>query len=72
MAAKMQSAAPARKVWIGAIAGAATTLIVWILNLEAILDGQIPAEIAATILTLVSFTISYLVPPAKDDNIIVS
>ena len=70
MASKMQSALPARKVWIAGVAGAVTTLLVFVLNLALSEEKQIPAEIAAALVTVVSFLLSYFVPPAKDDQIV--
>jgi hypothetical protein len=72
MAAKMQSALPARKVWIGAVAGAGTALLVFIVNLMLAEDKQIPGEVAASLVTVLSFLLSYFVPPAKDDQIVTS
>ena len=69
--AKMQSAAPARKVWVGAVASATAGLLAFIIN-KATGEQTITAEVTAMIITLVSFLVSYFVPPAKDDQVIAS
>ena len=72
MAARMQSAKPARKIWVGALAAAGTTLIVFILNTVLSEDKQIPAEIAASLVTVLTIALSYAIPPATDDRIVVA
>jgi hypothetical protein len=69
--ARMQSRLPARKVWVAAVANAAVALIAGIVN--GIADGTpISGEIAGSAMTVISFLLSYFVPPAKDDQIVVS
>ena len=68
--AKMQSAKPARKVWVAALAGAATTVLVFLLELIPDLKGKIPAGVSAALVTILSFLLSYFIPPSKDDQVV--
>lgn len=65
--AKMASAAPARKVWVGSLVGAATAIVVWII--ESI-GPKVPGAIAVSISTLLTGIISYIVPPADSDQVV--
>ena len=65
--AQMQSAAPARKVLAGGVAGAITTIIVW--AVQAAHGPQITGEVSAAITTVLSFIVAYLVPPAASDQV---
>ena len=66
--AQMQSLKPARKVWVGALTGAIVTIIVWIIETAA--NYKIPASIVVAFNTVVSFIVSYLVPPADADQVV--
>jgi len=65
--AQMQSAAPARKVWVGSLVGAATAIVIWII--ESI-GPKVPGGIAVAFSTLLTGIISYIVPPAATDGIV--
>jgi hypothetical protein len=65
--AQMQSLAPARKVWVGAVTGALVTILVWII--ESIAKIVIPAGVVVAFNTAITFIVSYLVPPAADDQV---
>jgi putative flippase GtrA len=62
----MQTAVPSQKVTVGVLAGAITTIVIWALKSVVI----IPGEVAAAITTVLSFVVSYLVPPAARDQIV--
>lgn len=66
---KQQSSIPTRKVLAGGVAGAAVTVLMFVLNTYLLpADKPLSAEVAAALTTVLSFVISYLVPPsAKDD-----
>ena len=66
--AQMQSAKPARKVWIGTLTGAITTVVLYLI--ETIGKTTVPGAVAVAISTLLSFFVSYLVPPAADDQVV--
>jgi|HubBroStandDraft_6_1064221.scaffolds.fasta_scaffold6842883_1 hypothetical protein len=66
--ASMQSLKPARKVWVGSIVGATTTLVVALI--EAIGNTKISGTIAVSISTVLSFIVSYLVPPSDNDQVV--
>jgi hypothetical protein len=66
--ASMQSLKPARKVWVGSIVGATTTLVVALI--EAIGNTKIPGTIAVSISTVLSFIVSYVVPPSDNDQVV--
>jgi hypothetical protein len=71
--AKQQDAVPTRKVTAGGIAGAASILIVFLLNTYILPpDKPLTAEIAAALTTILSFAIAYLVPPAATDQVTVA
>jgi hypothetical protein len=59
------TAAPVRKVWSGALGGAATTLIIWLVSTFA--HTNIPDPVAAALTVLVTFAVAYLVPNAASD-----
>lgn len=54
---------PQRKVLAGGLTGAITSLVVWILQANGI---EVPAEQAVSILTIITFVVSYLVPNAPE------
>lgn len=66
--AQMQSAKPARKISVGAAVGALVTIIVWLI--ESIGHTTVPAYIAVALSTLLSFVVSYLVPPSPNDQVV--
>ena len=68
--AKQVSAAPTRKVLAGGLAGALASIAVFALNTYVLPpDKPITAEIAAALITVLTFFISYMVPPAPADQI---
>jgi hypothetical protein len=66
--ASMQSEKPARKVWVGGLAGATIAIVVGLVRMIG--GPSIPGEISAAITTVLTFLASYLVPPASDDQIV--
>lgn len=71
MAQKMATLAPAQKVTAGGIAGAAVTVIVFVLNSYVLpSDKPITAEIAVALSTVFTFLVSYLTPPSKNDQVV--
>lgn len=64
--------APVRKVTAGALSSAIVTLVIWMLNtyVSPFDRRPIPAEIAGTLTTIVSFMISYAVPPGRDETVV--
>jgi len=68
---KQQDALPTRKVIAGGVAGAVTAIAVYYLNNFVIVDvsKQITGDIGAAVTTVLSFVISYLVPPAASDQV---
>jgi fluoride ion exporter CrcB/FEX len=67
---KQANPTPTRKVIAGGIAGALATIGVFILNTYVLPpDKPLTAEISAAITTVLSFLISYLVPPSSSDQI---
>jgi hypothetical protein len=65
--AQMQSGKPALKVSVGAAVGAAVTIVIFIVEKAA--KTTIPAYIAVAASTLLTFVISYLIPPSDSDQI---
>ena len=66
--ARSPSAFPVRKVAAGGVAGAITTIIVWILS--AAFKVDMPPEIAAAITVVLSFAAGYFIPPAAGDVVV--
>lgn len=59
------SSAPVQKVVAGALAGALSTIVVFVLDSYVLPVGkQLTGEVAAAITTVFTFAVSYLVPPA--------
>ncbi len=70
--AKQQNLAPITKVTVGAATGALSIIIIWAIN-NAIPDGspwEINQQIASAITTVLTFIVSYLVPPARSDQVV--
>jgi hypothetical protein len=65
---RMQHPAPARKVMGSALAGALTTIVVYVLN-TYVLETPLPGEVAAAVATVVAFAVGYLLPPSERDQI---
>ena len=65
--ARMRSATPAQKVTAGAVAGAVTTIVIWVLKAYAHIE--VPGEIAAAITTVLTFVVAYVVPPSPNDQV---
>ncbi len=65
--ARMESAAPARKVTVGLVAGAVTTIVVWVVDTTT--GVKIPGGVSAAITTVLTFAVSYVVPPSADDRL---
>jgi len=51
---------PNRKVVVGGLAGAVTSILMWVT--PSVIDVEIPPEIAASITTVIFAVVSYLVP----------
>jgi hypothetical protein len=63
--------APVRKVAIGGLSGAIATLLIFILNKFVLgADDQITGEIAGSVTTVITFIVSYLVPPSENESVI--
>jgi hypothetical protein len=69
---RQASSVPTRKVAVGGLAGAITFIAVWVLNNFDLLPGgkDVPGDVAAALTTLLTFVISYLVPPSARDTIL--
>jgi Mg/Co/Ni transporter MgtE len=57
------SYAPSRKVGSGALTGAVSIILVWVLNSFVFTGGtKITGEIASALTTILTFLVSYFVP----------
>jgi hypothetical protein len=65
--ARQFSAKPIRKVAGGALAGAATSLFVWLL--KSISRVDVPADVASALTVIVTFAVSYRIPASDEDLI---
>jgi len=68
----METAVPTQKVAASAVAGALTTILVYIIDAFVIQDPTqvIPAHVATAITTVISFIVAYLVPPSERDALV--
>ena len=67
---KQKNPAPTRKVQVGALVGALISIAVWLYNNgRSDAKDKIPAELATSITTVLTFVVSYLVPPSETDQI---
>lgn len=68
------SAVPNRKVVAGALAGAATTILVWGVSLAGV---SVPPEVAAAFATILGALVAYFVPErlagllVEDDSVLI-
>jgi hypothetical protein len=67
--AQMQSLKPARKVSVAAATAGATSLVIWLLSLAKV---TVPGYVAVALQTVLTFVVSYLVPPSENDGIVTS
>ena len=56
---------PIRKVAAGAMAGAAITVILFLV--KSVLKADVPADVASALTVLLTFGISYMTPAGQDD-----
>jgi hypothetical protein len=59
------SLAPTRKVGSGAIGGALSVIGLWVF--DSMTAVEMPSAVAAAVTLLVTFGVSYLVPPGADE-----
>lgn len=64
--ANPNSALPRRKVGVAAVAGAMTTLFIYLV--QQITGRDVPAEAAAALTTLLSFGVAWLTPAEDQDE----
>lgn len=70
MLMKSASNVPVRKVTAGGIAGAVTTVLVFVVNTYVAPSKPITPEIAAALTTIISFVTAYWVRPADSDTMV--
>ena len=70
MPVRTESNAPVRKVTVGGIAGAITTILVYVVNTYLAPSKPLTPEIAAAITTIISFVAAYWVRPAASDRVV--
>ncbi len=61
----LSSAQPIRKVVTGALAGAISTIAVWVL--DAAWQIKVPGDVTAAITTVLTFATSYFTPSTADE-----
>lgn len=61
---------PIRKVTASGIAGALTTVLVFVLNTYIVPSKPITPDIAAAMTTVLAFAAGYLTPPAESERVI--
>lgn len=70
MPVRTEGNVPVRKVTAGGIAGAVTTVVVFVVNTYVAPTKPLTPEIAAAITTVISFIAAYWVRPAASDKVI--
>jgi H+/Cl- antiporter ClcA len=68
MPVKTNSAVPVRKVAAGGVGGALSTIIIFVLNHYLLKSDPLDGTISAAITTLVTFAVSYIVPPSATES----
>jgi hypothetical protein len=61
--------APVNKVTYGALAGALSVIIVYVINTYVTPTKPLPSEVSSAFTTILSFIVSYFVPPAASERI---
>ncbi len=64
--------APTRKVAGGGVSGAASAILILIYNTYVSPNAPLPAELAAALTVIITFLVSYLVPPASTEAVVPS
>lgn len=69
---KQASKAPTRKSTASALAGALTTILIWVFHTFQLLPAgtEISGEVAAAITTVLTFLVGYIVDPAARDALV--
>lgn len=67
---RMMTRLPARKVVAGSLAGALTTIAVYLAN-KYLLTDPLPAEVTGALTTVMMALVGYGVPPARRDQIVI-
>jgi hypothetical protein len=62
---------PVQKVWAGLLAGALTTILVFVVR-QVVPGIEIPADVAAAITTILSFIVSYMTPPGANEAVVLT
>ena len=69
--ARTKGNVPVQKVQGVALAGAITTIVIWVLNTWVLDKGQlIPGTVSAAATTILAAFIGYMTPPGKNEQII--
>lgn len=66
---RTQTNMPVRKVTIGALAGAMSVMIIWVLKTNG---TEVPGEVASAFTTILTFVVGYVVPPSEFDQVVVA
>jgi hypothetical protein len=68
MAVRTRGAGPVRKVVAGGVGGALATIIIFVLNNYVLAAKPLDGTVSAAITTLVTFLVSYIVPPGANES----
>jgi hypothetical protein len=68
MAVQTRGSAPVQKVVAGGGGGALATIIIFVLNHYVLADKPLDGTVSAAITTLVTFLVSYIVPPGANES----
>lgn len=67
--ARMKNAIPARKVITSTLASAVATVVIWALD-TYLLDPDMPAAVAGSVLTICTALVGYYTPPSAEDQVV--
>ncbi len=59
---------PTRKVSVGALAGAISVLVIYVLNTYVLTNKPLGPEVGSAFTTVLTFIMSWIVPPSADET----
>jgi hypothetical protein len=68
MPVRTLGAAPVRKVVAGGVGGALATIIIYFVNNYLLASKPLDGTVSAAITTIVTFLVSYIVPPGANEG----
>jgi hypothetical protein len=69
MVVRTATKAPVRKITAGALAGAISIVLLFVLNTTILSTHPIPPEVASAITVILTFIVGYIIPPSPNDGV---